>query len=673
MINIKFKLSTKIAILTFVLSLFGIASLGVISFQQSNQLFKNNLIKNTQKEVEKSSFNISQKIKNAKKNLQFIRASEPIEGILRTTKNEYHYDEEQNMHISSWVKRLENIFLVTMKQNSSFFQIRLIGVKDGGKEIIKVSRIKENITIMPPGKLAKKGNRNYFNESIKLNDMEIYLSKVNLNKENNVISLPLLPTIRVATPIYNGDKVYAIIVINIDISKFLNFDALDKNSNLKTYISNSKGEYIYNLDKEKSFAFEFGRECLIQDDFPVKDFIKNKNDSMSIYIEETSSAFSIEKINLLEDIYIYLSHTASSEFFEKESQNYIDILVMYSMIIAIVIAILIAILLHYLTSPIAKLTKVAKDISAGKKVDFNALNIKSNDEVEELATSFKYMLNSLSRSKNDLQNQANQLEDDVEEKTKELRLLNEDLEKRIDKALLENTKQLQTLQEQSKMASMGEMIGAIAHQWRQPLNAVGLSIQNLKYDYMAGEINEKFINDYIKENKKTIKFMSTTIDDFRNFFRIDKEKVNFQIKKTISSVVSMQSAQLKSHQIRLNISGDEFEYFGLQSEFQQVVLNLINNAKDALVEKNIQIPQIDINIDKTKQQVSIQDNAGGIPDEIIHRIFEPYFTTKEQGKGTGMGLYMSKMIIEENMGAKLSVQSKENGTCFYIDFTQGKT
>jgi len=227
-------------------------------------------------------------------------------------------------------------------------------------------------------------------------------------------------------------------------------------------------------------------------------------------------------------------------------------------------------------------------------------------------------------------------------------------------------KQLQILQQQSKLASMGEMIGAIAHQWRQPLSTVSTSIQNLEYDFEDGYLNdEKFVERFIEKNKKTIKFMSRTIDDFRGFFRLDKEKQDFNVKEITQSVIEMQSAQLKSYNILLNLVGDEFIYYGFQSEYSQVILNIINNAKDALIQNNIQNPTIDI--DMKDKIVTITDNAGGIPKNIIDRIFEPYFTTKEQGKGTGMGLYMSKMIVEENMQAKLYVENIENGAMFIIN------
>ncbi len=158
--------------------------------------------------------------------------------------------------------------------------------------------------------------------------------------------------------------------------------------------------------------------------------------------------------------------------------------------------------------------------------------------------------------------------------------------------------------------------------------------------------------------------MSRTIDDFRNFFRIDKNRENFKVKDATKSVIIMLSAQLKSNGITININGDEFLYNGLKREYQQVILNIINNAKDVLIYNKIENPMINIELNSNK--IIISDNAGGIPKNIIDRVFEPYFTTKEQGKGTGMGLYMSKMIIEDNMNGELSVVNSDNGAIFMI-------
>jgi polar amino acid transport system substrate-binding protein len=248
-----------------------------------------------------------------------------------------------------------------------------------------------------------------------------------------------------------------------------------------------------------------------------------------------------------------------------------------------------------------------------------------------------------------------------------LKKANKDLASSVKHKTSENLKQLQLLQEQSKLAAMGEMIDNIAHQWRQPLNTLGLSIQNLEFDFDDGHIDDTFIKEYVRKNTKTIRFMSQTIDDFRNFLRIDKTKQMFKVKDAIEETISMQESSIKNHNIIINITGDDFSLYSLRSEFKQVILNIISNAIYVL--KKSQISQPIINIVLRDKMITITDNAMGIDDTVLHRIFEPYFTTKEQGEGTGIGLYMSKVIIEENMGGTLTVSNiHDSGASFIIDF-----
>ncbi len=246
----------------------------------------------------------------------------------------------------------------------------------------------------------------------------------------------------------------------------------------------------------------------------------------------------------------------------------------------------------------------------------------------------------------------------------------QDITEKIE-AKQEKEKQDAILVQQSKLASMGEMIGAIAHQWRQPLNELSIRIQKLKYAYGKDKIDEEFIHEFIQKNKNTIDFMSKTIDDFRNFFRIDKEKRNFNVKDAIEEVISIQNAQLKNHHIHIELNGESFKYTGYKTEFQQVIINLISNSKDALVTNKIIEPKIIINL--KKDIIEFKDNGGGIDEKILKRVFEPYFTTKEQGDGTGMGLYMSKMIIEDNMNGTIKMQNTKDGVVISIHLKEDKT
>ena len=222
---------------------------------------------------------------------------------------------------------------------------------------------------------------------------------------------------------------------------------------------------------------------------------------------------------------------------------------------------------------------------------------------------------------------------------------------------------------QSRLAAMGEMIGNIAHQWRQPLNILGLHAQELLITYKRGEVTMEYLETNVKKVLETIHHMSQTIDDFRYFFRPDKEKLDFKVYEMVEKTISLLEGSLNSEQIKTSViaTGDPV-LNGSPNEFCQVILNIIINARDAFVAKPVPNPMITIEINTEKERciVVITDNAGGIPDDALGRIFDPYFTTKGPDKGTGVGLFMSKNIIEKSMGGTLSVRNVDGGAQFRI-------
>ena len=269
-----------------------------------------------------------------------------------------------------------------------------------------------------------------------------------------------------------------------------------------------------------------------------------------------------------------------------------------------------------------------------------------------------------------LKNFNRELEDIVHEKTRELRVINESLEATVQEKIQELIKKDEILTMQSKQAVMGEMLSMIAHQWRQPLNTITLQISNLQIQEMMGvKIEQKEMMRTLDEISKTIVYLSDTIDDFKTYFDPNKNATKIGIYELINKALKFINPRLKSRKIDLIINTqDDFEVSVFVNEFTQVLLNIINNAIDAYanIESDDKKIWIDVCKNDKKVQIAIKDNAGGIKQEIVNKIFDPYFSTKGKN-GTGLGLYMSKMIIQKQFNGDIEVSSADGSTTFTIE------
>ena len=258
---------------------------------------------------------------------------------------------------------------------------------------------------------------------------------------------------------------------------------------------------------------------------------------------------------------------------------------------------------------------------------------------------------------------------EVEQREEELHSLNENLSMKVQSGIDEGKQKDKKILEQAKLARIGSMISMIAHQWRQPLTELSGILMELETATRFKKVNEKHILGAIERSDKMIQFMSNTIDDFRNFYRPDKVKEEFLVSNSCKNAINIIGATLKNFNIKLNVNVEnDKKIYGYPTEFSQVILNILSNAADILVEKSIKNPQIDLNID-TKgilSIITIKDNAGGIAQKNQELIFDPYFSTKDSSKGTGLGLYISKLIVERNMGGELSVYNDDKGAVFKI-------
>lgn len=261
------------------------------------------------------------------------------------------------------------------------------------------------------------------------------------------------------------------------------------------------------------------------------------------------------------------------------------------------------------------------------------------------------------------------VEEQLRQKTMQLEDLNRTLVEKVREEVEKNREKEHLLILQSRQAAMGEMIGNIAHQWRQPLTAISLLVQDLGECYVYGDFTKEYLDTTIRNALNVIRHMSHTIDDFRNFFKQEKEKQAFSVGEVVTRSLSFIESSLRFNNIAVETEiDDDLLAFGFPNEFSQAFINIIANAKQAFRERGTPEPLIHIQAFREGKRavITITDNAGGISEQIIDKIFEPYFTTRQLENGTGLGLYMSKTIVEKNMDGKLTASNVEGGACFRI-------
>ena len=245
----------------------------------------------------------------------------------------------------------------------------------------------------------------------------------------------------------------------------------------------------------------------------------------------------------------------------------------------------------------------------------------------------------------------------------------DNLENKILEEITQRTNHEKLMMQQSKLAAMGEMIGNIAHQWRQPISEINAVLIEIETISRYSELKKEHLLESIRICNDITEHMSATISDFQNFFKPTKDKEKFSVLEASKKAVSIINASLKNNNIELIFDiRDDNIIEGYPNEFSHAILNILSNAKDVLVSREVKKPKITLSIKKGKEYtlLKIEDNAGGIELKDINLIFEPYFTTKPSTRGTGIGLYMTKMIIENNMQGYVNVKNTKNGVLFVI-------
>ncbi len=257
---------------------------------------------------------------------------------------------------------------------------------------------------------------------------------------------------------------------------------------------------------------------------------------------------------------------------------------------------------------------------------------------------------------------------EITEKNKKLKQFNDQMQELVQIEIKKNLEKQKMVEIQSRHAQMGEMIGMITHQWKQPLSVISMIASGLKLKHQLGKLDDTTINTYSQKLQTQIIHMNQTINDFQHFFNPEKEKIQFSLQKTLSSVLGLIQYEYEMNHITLELISDkDILAYGFPNEFNQVIISILSNAKDAFLADPHNDMKVIITIkyyDEKYSIVTIKDNAGGIPNNIIDTIFDLYMTTKNTG--SGLGLNIAKNIIEENMDGKLTVRNIDNGAEFSI-------
>lgn len=626
---------------------------------------------------------------------KFIDRSELVLKNLRTTEVFTKYLQEPN---EKNLKHLKKMFLLTSNIHSSFMQLRYID-KDGN-EIVRVDKQSENSKSFLSTNLQNKSNRYYFINSKNNPTSGVWFSNLDLNIENGQIEKPYKPTLRAVLPIVYEDGFDGILIINFFMDEFLK--AFEDITLYNMILVDKDGNTLIHHDEKRSWGLFLQKPYNLSQEYEnYKEVLTNKNyTSGTLISRKLDVPIANEPILILKPKEEYLDSLNKSQNLQYIFTSLLVLSLTYllSFFILKIIKNLYKNLnntkrlnkkLNILNEKFTTILETTNDmvmildknrvIEFSNKATFDISGFEENELINKKLDRFLKVGREefISNFENSLKNSTQRFEFILPIKNKSLILFVNLIKiKKQNKVLLiakditEIKQQQDLVIQQSKLASMGEMLSNIAHQWRQPLNILNLVSTDLKYKFAYGQLDQERVDEISSKLQNQIEYLSKTIDDFRDFFTPTKNKELFKIHSAIKSTINIVGSALKDNLIELKLDiDDSLELNSYKSQLEQVLINILNNAKDAIVQSKTENPFIEIKVYKAKKiMIEIKNNGGAIKEDILEKIFEPYFSTKFNSKGTGLGLYMSKMIIEKNMGGSLNVQCQDDTTSFIISF-----
>lgn len=437
MLKKNISLPVKIALTSFLIASAGILATGYIFYRDGAALLHRQALSRLNDDLQRENVRLESAFQTFREDVLFLSHSAEVREIVRAVTGD-GYDEQENATEAMWRERLANLFQTVLQQRSAYQSIRMISNDDMGHEYVRVDRLSGSIIEISGDQLQHKGHREYFKQIVELNQGEVYLSPISLNREWGEITLPIQPMLRIGTPVdASSSRRIGIIVINVDFEE-ISRSFINQDNEITYFMANKNGDYLAHPNPELPFAFEFNLQRRIQDSYPLNEFLLSSDavQDTAFDLMENRGGIAVRKFffdPLHKNRFIVLSAIASYDLMQQESNQFRQKLMGLLIVFALCLSVVTAFLARVLTRPIKKLTQVADQIASGEH-DV-VIPIHSHDEVGRLALSMKMMLSNLFDSREELRQLANSLEEKVAARTADLGQINSELQKEISERL----------------------------------------------------------------------------------------------------------------------------------------------------------------------------------------------------------------------------------------------
>jgi len=661
----KFTITKK---LTLLVTLVVVVTAGVLGYSVNNEydkLLTQQELKNMGENASEEATRIQTILERMKEDVLFLSATPPIQGLVRAQKNNGIDSLDGGSDENIWKKRLATIFSSFLKSKPHYLKIRYIGIRNKGKELVRIDKLKGKLNTYIGENMQSKGHRPYFKKGIALKENTVYLSDVNYNREFGKIQKPFLSVMRAVTPVYTREgNVFGIVVLTLDVdymfSKFLSAYESQEND-ISRYIVNSKGDFLSAHEGNQIFTFEFGESSNALSDHGewAEFFIKSNQESITKKTKEEGEDIALFAKKLFFDIndknrFLVLAEERPYEQVVAKAgyvKNYSLFVSIFLLLPALIVTVIFA---NRFTKPLNEITDAVTNFKENRSA--LKLDIKSKDEIGTLATAFSEMVADL------------------------------------------NQAQEQLIQSE-KMASIGQLAAGVAHEINNPVGFIGSNIYTLKTycddlleiikhyestdEYLKSndvvwasieKIKKEKDFDYLKndllnlisESSDGVKRVKDIVQDLKDFSHVDEAEWQWaNIHSGLDSTLNIVNNEIKYKAEVIKKYGELPEVECISSQLNQVFMNLLVNAAHAIDEHGTITIETGLT-DSHWVWISISDTGKGIPKSTLKKIFDPFFTTKPIGQGTGLGLSLSYGIIEKHSG-RIDVESVEEvGTRFAI-------